>query len=177
MLAPRAAGSVTKAFRTAFGIEIDTFNNGAPGDLDGNHVGVDINGDIDSVVQANEPTRFNNGEIWNMWIDYNGTSQLLDINWSLSTTRPAGPQLEYSLASQGGLASILGQSSAYVGFTAGTGAGFEDQDIIKWQLNQEFNPIGNAPEPGTFTLAGLGVAGLFGWNCRRRKSTAGLKQA
>jgi hypothetical protein len=30
------------------------------------------------------------------------------------------------------IASILGQSSAFVGFTAGTGAGFENHVIANW---------------------------------------------
>jgi len=155
----------------SLGIEIDTYNNGAPGDLDGNHVGVDLNGDINSVVQAHEPTRFNNGQIWNMWVDYNGTTDALDINWSQSTSRPALPQLAFSLQPYGGLVGVLGQSSAYVGFTAATGSGYEDQDIVDWQFRQEFNPIG-APEPGTFTLVGVGILGLCGSAWRRRKSAA-----
>lgn len=156
----------------SLGVEIDTFDNNLPADQNGNHVGVDVNGNIDSLAQVPEPTRFNNGQIWNMWVDYNGSSKMLDINWSLSTTRPAVPQIAFSLAPQGGLVGLLGQSSAFVGFTAATGAGFADQDILNWQFRQDFSPISTVPEPGTLTLAGLGMASLFGWHWRRRKPTA-----
>ena len=56
----------------SIGIEFDTFDNG---EISGNHVGVDENGGLQDFGAVNEPTRFNNGQIWNAWIDYDGVAQ------------------------------------------------------------------------------------------------------
>ena len=103
------------------GIEFDTYNNGVPaGDPNGNHVGVDINGSVASTVTAIEPVRFNDGNVWNAWVDYDGNLNNLEVRWSQSVTRPILPQL----ASNVNLAAVLGQNNAYLGFTAGTGSAF-----------------------------------------------------
>ena len=78
----------------SLGIEFDTWNNGTGlNDPNGNHVGLNLNGSLTSVATANEPVRFNNGQIWNVWVDYNGASQRLEVRWSLGLTRPAAAQL------------------------------------------------------------------------------------
>jgi fibronectin-binding autotransporter adhesin len=114
----------------SIGIEFDTFNNG---EISGNHVGVDENGGLQDFGAVNEPTRFNNGQIWNAWIDYDRYASNLEVRWSLLPTRPAS-----SMLTLGGvnLPAILGTNNAFVGFTAATGAAYNDQDILNWQFNQ-----------------------------------------
>jgi len=48
-----------------------------------------------------------------------------------STTRPAN-LISYPIDIPG----ILGQTSAFVGFTAGTGLGFENHLILDWQFSE-----------------------------------------
>ncbi len=124
------------------GIEFDTFNNGSGyNDPDGNHVGINLNGDPASVVTASESVSFNNGQIWNIWVDYNGATQLLEARWSTGTARPSAAQLSNTVD----LAALLNQNSAYIGFTAATGAGSENHDILYWDFRDSYNPVPSAP--------------------------------
>ena len=154
----------------SLGIEFDTFNNGAGfGDPNGNHVGIDLNGNIVSVKTAEERTRFNNGSVWNAWVDYNGLTDGLEVRWSLGSTRPINAQL----TATEDLRSILGSNSAFLGFTAGTGSGYGTQDILSWEYRDSFNPIGSdpsaVPEPSTAALA---FAGLLTLGVVRRRRAA-----
>ena len=139
------------------GIEFDTYNNGGPAnDPDGNHVGIDLNGNIASVATASEPTRFNNGSIWNAWVDYDGTTNALEVRWSQAALRPAAAQL----SSVVNLQTVLGQNSAFLGFTSATGSGYGDHNILNWEYRDSFSPINPAvPEP-TSALFALGIVGV-----------------
>lgn len=142
----------------SLGVEFDTYDNGAPGDPNGNHVGVDLDGSTSSVASAIEPVRFNEGFVWNVWIDYDGTSGLLETRWSTDATRPAAAQLSASVD----LETILGEPQGFIGFTSATGSGFGDHDILYWTFRGEFNPV--VPEPSTAAL--LLAVGLLARGCR-----------
>ena len=70
----------------SLGIEFDTFYNSS-GDINGNHVGVDLNGDINSVIAQPVTNRLNNGNIWNAWVDYNGSTDVLEVRVSETNQR------------------------------------------------------------------------------------------
>jgi hypothetical protein len=149
----------------SLGIEFDTYHNSEP---DGNHVGIDTNGAIDSGPSVHEPTRFNNGDVWNAWVDYDGSTGLLEVRWSQSSVRPvaAGISGIYDLPT------ILGQNNAFLGFTAATGSGYNDQDILDWQFRDSYNPIDTAaPEPASIISLAGGVICLFGYGRRRKAAT------
>ncbi len=115
-------------------IELDTFNNGSQDQNNGNHIGINVNGSTTSLVQTNIATRFNNSEIWNVWIDYNGSSQLLEARVSQDSNRP----VEATVFSTVNIPNILGQNDFFVGFTSATGAGVGNHDIISWTfINNE----------------------------------------
>jgi len=147
------------------GIEFDTFQNGW--DPSTNHAGVDLNGDVVSVATVNVPTKFDDGNLWYAWVDYNGTT--LEVRFNQTGVRPTAANLSQNI----NIASILGTSTAFVGFTAGTGSAFENHDIITWQYNDSFSPITNpttTPEPATFVLFGSGLAIVTVVSRRRRRS-------
>jgi hypothetical protein len=153
------------------GVEFDTFDNGGGfNDPNGNHVGIDLNGNIASVVTATEATRFNNGQVWNAWVDYNGQTNALEVRWSPTTVRPVAAQL----SSVVNLQSVLGQNTAFIGFTSGTGSGYGHHDILSWEYRDQFSPIDPqpVPEPATVVALALGVAavGVRAW--RRTRATA-----
>lgn len=144
----------------SLGIEFDTYNNGAGDNNNGNHVGIDLNGSVDSVGTVTpEATRFNDGSVWTAWVDYNGGSGDLEVRYNQTGVRPSGANVSYNLD----LATQLGTPNAFVGFTSGTGAGYGDHRILNWQLVADFRPIDeptSVPDGGS-TFALLGVASLF----------------
>lgn len=156
----------------SIGIEFDTWNNTQTGSAydgnNGNHIGLDLNGNISSAAQVNLPTgagnvdRLNNGNVWTSWVDYNGATQLLEVRLAQGTgaSRPDTALLNYSLD----LAGTLGTTSPYFGFTSGTGGAWGDHDILSWQLD----PL-PVPVPAAFWLFGTGLLGLIGVARRREK--------
>jgi hypothetical protein len=66
------------------------------------------------------------GTVWNVWIEYNGTT--LSVSYSTSTTKPSKPNLTAAL----NIPQVVGSSSAYVGFTGGEGEGVNYHDIYSW---------------------------------------------
>ena len=174
-------------------IEFDTYNNAGYnlGNNDGNssnHVSVDTNGKLTNTAVSNvygngscgfpgghpaqnsyaTPGCMSNGDLWSVVIGYNG-SQL-----SVSLTDPA---MGYAYNAINNLsidiASILGTNNAFVGFTAGTGSGWENHDIVNWQFANTTQLAqgggGNVPEPATLVIAMTGLCMMAGM-ARRRKS-------
>jgi hypothetical protein len=151
-------------------VEFDTFDNGEVGGS--NHVGIDVNGSMASVASTGFLTPdFDNGSIWWAWVDYNGATQQFEVRWSQTSLRPTLPMLSTTL----NLASILGSSSAYVGFTSGTGAGWGEHNIRSWNFVNEYRDGGApdpgvVPEPATIGLTLTGLVALSAAARRRRKA-------
>jgi hypothetical protein len=148
----------------SIGIKFDTWQDGAasfPQDSDpnGNFVAVYKNGSTQtagytayvpgdtSTSQYYTPsTVMKNGDIWYTWIDYNGTTGELDIRLSDGVDiRPTDPQLSEIID----LDSYLGASpDVYAGFTSGTGSAYDNNDVLSWQFNDTYSPIGVVPDGG-----------------------------
>ena len=159
-------------------VEFDTFNNGpASGDPNGNHVAVDTGGALNGsgvivngqsncanvATVGGTPNCMANGDVWSVWIDYDGTNLRVALADN-SLIRPA------DIINQAiDIPSFLGSTSAFVGFTGATGSGFENHDILNWQLVQRFDPIEPVPEPASWMLFGTLMA-LFGFMYYRRRA-------
>ncbi|GFE71104.1 L-type lectin-domain containing protein [Chroococcus sp. FPU101] len=150
----------------SLGIEFDTFDNGdLVDDFDGNHIGVNLNGSIISNPLVPVTPLLNNGTIYSAWIDYNGATDTLEVRFSDTTTRPNAALISKTVD----LVNVLEQTDAFVGFTAGTGAGYNDHDILNLTFVDEFAPIVPAapsvPEPrailGLLTIGLLGVRSAY----------------
>ncbi|MBI5256009.1 MAG: PEP-CTERM sorting domain-containing protein [Burkholderiales bacterium] len=157
-------------------IEFDTYNNGGS-DLSSNHVAVDVNGALMNSATANPYGVANctfsgnsylatgcmsNGHVWTATINYDGAL----LNVFLQDGANAVQHLITNYAID--IAATLGTNDAFVGFTGGTGSGYENQDILSWKLANDTSI--NVPEPGALSLAALGLLGLFGL---RRRSARG----
>jgi Na+/glutamate symporter len=86
---------------------------------------------------------------------FNGTSLSLSV-WD--TTGEASPFTIYSSLPIN-FSTFLGGSTAFVGFTGGSGSGWEQQDILNWQLSNT-TTLGGTPEPATLGIVFAGIAGL-----------------
>ena len=106
-------------------VEFDTWDNGAI-DAGTNHVGINVNGSLDSLAKVAVPGRFDDGALWSVWIDYDGG--VLEVRTNNTGVRPLAPTLSLAI----NIPSVLGSGAAYAGFTAATGAAYGNHDIVTW---------------------------------------------
>ncbi len=123
----------------SIGVEFDTWCNAALNDPSPNHVGLLVNGDVNhgpgSSFTATVEPEFEDGDLWTAWVDYDGTT--LEARVALDGVRPD----EALVARELDLAEILGQDTAFIGFTSGTGSAWANHDIVSWTYDR-FVPAG-----------------------------------
>ncbi|MGE0483359.1 MAG: PEP-CTERM sorting domain-containing protein [Gammaproteobacteria bacterium] len=156
-----------QGLQNSVGIEFDNWFNGGL-DPNGNHVGIDLDGDVNSKVTSIDIADLDNPQnIFTAWVDYDGVNDLLEVRVNTTGIRPVAALLSYTVD----LVSVLGQTDAFVGFTSGTGFAGADHDILSWQFNSTFDPIdqiGDVPEPAGTALLGIGLLGAARLRRRHR---------
>jgi len=136
-------------------IEFDTWNNGFVDGGNGNHIGINLDGDLNSEVRSNYNKRLNDGDIWSAWIDYNGIDDLLSVRLSDGNDRPATALLSYQVD----LTSFFNGSDILAGFTSGTGAAGGNHKILEYQFDASQDSA-NVPEPSSLMLSAFGLLGF-----------------
>lgn len=135
-----------KDIDSSIGIEFDTYDNHeVSGEGPGNHIGVDINGDITSLNMTDLDTSiidFRSNDVKHTWIDYNSSTNIIEVRINTTNTRPDNPQLIHNFEEQGQtLREIIGYEEAYIGFTASTGSAWEKHDVLSWYFTNTYDPI------------------------------------
>ena len=129
----------------SLGVKFDTFKN--DGEINDNHVAIQTNGTVRDefsqtpygVQACSAPVGVNgcmaNGHIWSVWIDYDGVNLHVALADN-STVRPAD-----LLIAPLSLPTLFNYATGvYAGFTAGTGGGFENHDILNWRYDNTYDP-------------------------------------
>lgn len=158
-------------------IEFDTYDNG---ESSSNHVALDTNGSLASLVQVNpygvasctfanygDTGCLSNGKIWSAFINYDGTTQKLNVSVQEAGSALINLISDYSID----IAATLGTNDAFVGFTAATGGGTQNHDILNWQLANDTSIVGpgRLPEPASLALLALAGSAALGAGLRRRR--------
>jgi large repetitive protein len=152
-------------------VELDTFQS--PGDPDANHIGVLMNGNVQTHFGVyTPPVELDNGDLVNVWVDYDGAANTLSVflTRGAATVKPAAPVL---IVPNLDLAAIVGPQG-FAGFSGATGGLVNTHDVLNW----EFASTGSAGA-GTFTsetghpLTGPVVVGIAG---EAAPTSAGLKR-
>ncbi|XP_044505332.1 L-type lectin-domain containing receptor kinase I.8-like [Mangifera indica] len=125
-----------------FAVEFDTVQTPEFYDIDGNHVGIDVNGLVSKESATatyysneqgkNKSLELKSGDPIQVWIDYDGVEKLLNVTISpIGITKPERPLLSTPL----NLSDVL-LDSMYVGFSASTGEITSDQYVLGWSFNR-----------------------------------------
>ncbi|CAI0437736.1 unnamed protein product [Linum tenue] len=132
-----AAGFVAVEFDTLMDVEFK--------DINGNHVGLDLNsmvssqsGDLDSV-----DIDLKSGDLVNAWIDYDGPGRVLEVSVSYSNQKPKEPILSAGLDLDQYVDDFM-----YVGFSGSTQGSTEIHSVEWWSFTSLFDstPPGNGPK-------------------------------
>lgn len=116
------------------GVEFDTEMDGNVGDLDANHVGVDV-GSFLSVAVGNVSSMnlvLNSGEKLISWIDYDSSSKRLEVRLSkFGEPRPYNPIVAYGID----LLSMWRDEPVLVGISSSNGNSTQISSIYSWRFS------------------------------------------
>ncbi|XP_061371886.1 L-type lectin-domain containing receptor kinase S.4-like [Gastrolobium bilobum] len=121
-----------------FAVEFDTVQDFEFGDINDNHVGIDIN-NLKSNASATagyytedstkQDLNLKSGKPILAWVDYDSAVNIISVTLSASSSKPKKPILSYSVD----LSPIL-EESMYVGFSASTGLLASSHYILGWSF-------------------------------------------
>ncbi|BAT81298.1 hypothetical protein LR48_Vigan07g078600 [Vigna angularis] len=126
-------------------VEFDTLMDVEFKDINGNHVGVDLNSVVSSEVGDLESVGIDlkSGDLINAWIEFDGSSKGLSVWVSYSNLKPKDPVLSTSLDVDKYLSDFM-----YVGFSGSTQGSTEIHRIEWWSFGSSFDvAAGAAPPP------------------------------
>ncbi|XVE61997.1 hypothetical protein DITRI_Ditri06bG0083100 [Diplodiscus trichospermus] len=114
-------------------IEFDTFKNANYGDLNENHVGIDVGSLVSVKVRNLSSVKvvLNNGEKLHSWINYEASSKRLEIRLSQSSSnRPDDPLLSYLID----LSKLWNDEEVFVGLSSSNGYSSQTCFIYLWSF-------------------------------------------
>ncbi|KAL8036177.1 hypothetical protein ABFS82_12G139800 [Erythranthe guttata] len=133
-------------------VEFDTLMDVEFNDINGNHVGLDLNSVVSARVADLETVGVDlkSNNLINSWVDYFGSTRLLKVYVSYSNSKPKSPILSANLD----LNKYLINDFAFVGFSGSTQGSTEIHTIEWWSFTSSFdaNPAAPPPPPPTGSL-------------------------
>ncbi|KAI3447607.1 hypothetical protein Pfo_004272 [Paulownia fortunei] len=140
-------------------VEFDTLMDVEFKDINGNHVGFDLNSMVSTQVGDLETigVDLKSGDLVNSWVDYSGSTQLIEVYVSYSNLKPKEPIISATFD----LNEYIVNDSMFVGFSGSTQGSTEIHTIAWWSFNSSFDenpssnsvvPSGAPPPPPTDTL-------------------------
>ncbi|XP_020101832.1 L-type lectin-domain containing receptor kinase S.4-like [Ananas comosus] len=133
------ASDVGNATNHVFAVEFDTVQDFEFGDINDNHVGIDLNNLASNASAAaayydgdggtKSDLNLKSGDTIQGWVDYDGARKMLYVAISPSSTKPSKPLLAFPVD----LAPIL-EERMYAGFSASTGLLASSHYLMGWSF-------------------------------------------
>lgn len=128
-------------------VEFDTLMDVEFKDINGNHVGLDVNSMVSTRVADLETVgvELRSGDLINSWVDYSGSTQSIRVYVSSSNLKPKRPVIAADLD----LGELIASDSAFVGFSGSTQGSTEIHTIEWWSFRSSFDddPSHNSTAP------------------------------
>ncbi|KAE8719075.1 L-type lectin-domain containing receptor kinase VIII.2 [Hibiscus syriacus] len=125
-------------------VEFDTLMDVEFNDINGNHVGLDLNSLVSSQVGdlGALDIDLKSGNLINSWIEYDAPSGVFNITISYSNLKPKEPMLSFPLNLDQYVTDFM-----YVGFSGSTQGSTEVHSIEWWSFSSSSEPTSSAPPP------------------------------
>ncbi|KAI6698146.1 hypothetical protein NL676_018265 [Syzygium grande] len=131
-------------------VEFDTLMDVGFGDINGNHVGLDLNSMVSAQVGdlGAIDVDLKSGDLINAWVVFDGSSGVLNVSVSYSNLKPKDPILSMNLDLTQYVNDFM-----YVGFSGSTQGSTEIHSIEWWSFSSSFESPSQPPPPApTATL-------------------------
>ncbi|CAN1849807.1 L-type lectin-domain containing receptor kinase IV.2, partial [Linum perenne] len=121
-------GNVTNR---VFAVELDTIRNSEFGDINDNHVGIDVNGlDSRAAAPAGYYDSQGNGQPMQVWVDYNSLEKRINVTLApINVAKPKKPLISFPQD----LSGIL-QDTMFIGFSSATGSILTRHYVLGWSF-------------------------------------------
>ncbi len=122
-------------------VEFDTLMDVEFKDVNGNHVGLDLNSMVSTQVADLDAIDIDlkSGVLVNTWIEYDGSSTIFNISVSYSNLKPNEPLLSFSLDLDQYVNDLM-----YVGFSGSTQGSTEIHSVEWWSFSSSFDSNSNS---------------------------------
>ncbi|KAL0426396.1 UNVERIFIED_CONTAM: L-type lectin-domain containing receptor kinase VIII.1 [Sesamum latifolium] len=136
-------------------VEFDTLMDVEFEDINGNHVGLDLNSMVSAEVGDLETidVDLKSGDLVNSWVDYSGPGRAIKVYVSYSNSKPEEPIISATFD----LDDYIMNDIMFVGFSGSTQGSTEIHTIHWWNFSSSFDehprynpvsPTGSPPPPG-----------------------------
>ncbi|KAG6430469.1 hypothetical protein SASPL_108537 [Salvia splendens] len=131
-------------------IEFDTMMDVEFKDINGNHVGLDLNSMVSTRVRdlGIVGVELKSGDLVNSWVDYSGPTRSLKVYVSYSNLKPKEPFLSAAVD----LGEYISDDFMFVGFSGSTQGSTEVHSIEWWSFTSSFEETTSPPPPPTSSL-------------------------